>query len=365
MKKATLIFCAALFVAPAYAQVPLLDSLSFYGSLRTHLAAYEKKVELQNNASRIGFRLERNLPCDLVAFGGLELGVNLVRNNKLFNPNAASNPDESFFEDAEAAVFTRLGFIGIRSAKFGSLSFGKQWGVYYDVTAWTDDFWVFGGVASGTYNTGNDAGTEGTGRAENAIIYRYRRKKLAAGLQVQLNGREQNYAASLVATPSSKINVGVSFNTYSPSQEILNIVGNSKKRANSLAAGVKYIDGKFTGALVYDYNQSEVQYPPDSVVAFPANGVEGLVQYWVFPKLKCEGGFNYLKPVSTPAAIDPDFNLLRIIVGGAYYFLPEFLAYTEYNLDLGVNTEGNKPPNVFVLGLRYDFSFNKSKSKEQ
>ena len=342
------------------AQTTILDSINFYGSFRAHIAAFDDRVQVENNSSRIGLYLDRRIAGGVSGYGKLELGTNLVRNNTSFNPDAASAPDESFFTQTSDPVTTRLGFIGVRLWNYGSLSIGKQWGVYYDVTSWTDNFWVFGGKASGTYNTNTDGGTEGTGRAENAIQYRYEAKKFSIGLQTQLNGDKQNYAASAVVKLSDQLSFGAAYNNYAPTQELLNLVGNEKTNASSITGGVIYTNEKIYAALVYDYNESESQFPGDTVVAFPANGIEALVHYYIVPKLRLEAGVNYLKPTSTPEIISPDFNIFQIVIGGAYYFLPDFLAYTEFKLDEGTDTGGNTPSNVFAIELRYNFSFGAS-----
>ena len=46
-------------------------------------------------------------------------------------------------------LFTRLGYVALQPS-WGSLSIGKQWGVYYDVAGFTDWFPLFGGEATGT-----------------------------------------------------------------------------------------------------------------------------------------------------------------------------------------------------------------------
>ena len=115
MKNLTLILLL-LSSQTIFAQQPttILDSVNFYGSLRAHVAFYNNNVEVQNNASRIGFYLDRKIVNGISAFGGLELGTNLVNNNKSFNPDAATHPNESFFTETEPAVSTRLGFVGIK-----------------------------------------------------------------------------------------------------------------------------------------------------------------------------------------------------------------------------------------------------------
>jgi predicted porin len=363
MKKIFILFLFLLEAQQMSAQeTVVLDSINFYGSLRAHVAIYDEQLEVQNNSSRIGFYINRRIVNGISSFAKLELGTNLVLNNTTFNADAATFPDESFYNETQPAFSTRLGYVGLQS-KYGSLAIGKQWGVYYDVTAWTDLFWVFGGKASGTYNTDTDGGTEGTGRAENALIYRYEAERFSIGLQAQFNGEKQNYAASAVVNITNQITVGTAFNTYAPSQEILDLLDGSKTHANSFVVGFRYKTEKLNLAANYDFNQSESQFPGDTVVAFPANGVELYANYLIIPKLSTQVGLNYLMPTSTPANIDPDFNLFTVMIGAAYYFIPDFFAYTEYKIDLGTATGGNKPPNVFVIGFRYNFEFGKSQVK--
>lgn len=361
MKTAWLLQLCLLCSASLFAQEKnILDSIGFYGSLRAHFAYYNQKAELQNNASRIGIFVERKVVHSFSGFAGLELDVNLVNNNTTFNADAAVNPEISYTSVQTPAVGTRLGFVGIKSPKWGSVSLGKQWSVYYDVTQWTDNFWVFGGRGSGTYNTNSDGGREGTGRAENAVIYRYALKKISLGLQAQFNGTEQNAAASLVVKPIPELSIGIAANLYEPSMAIKELVRFDQHYVASVTGGVNYNKGKITAAFVYAYNQSEVQYPTDTIVTFPANGAEIYFRYAVHQKVMLHAGGNYLLPTSTPAIIDSGFRITQAFLGGAYYFLPDFFAYTEFKFDLGKDIFGNQPPGVFVIGLRYNFSLGKS-----
>jgi predicted porin len=159
------------------------------------------------------------------------------------------------------------------------------------------------------------------------------------------------------------ISFGAAFNTYDIPPDVEAIVGYTTDRANSYIVGIKYKNPKIYVALDYNFNQSEIQYPGDTIVAFPGNGVELKFDYWFTKKIVLETGGNYFLPTETPAVISPDFEIFQIYLGGAYYFLPDFLVYTDFKLDAGTNTSGNTPNNVFVVGLRYNFSFGKSQIK--
>jgi predicted porin len=337
----------------------LLDSINFYGSLRAHVAVYDQIVEMENNGSRIGINMFRRNIIGFDVEGRLELGVNLLKNNTSFNPGAASadNPS-SFLTEQIAAVTTRLGFIGIHSAKWGSLLIGKQWSVYYDVSNFTDNFSVFGGSASGTYNTGSDGGGEGTGRAESAITYRNVFKNLTLGLQAQFPGGTFNYAGSLVYHLPHGFTVGAAYNYYDIPKDIQQVIVNTRKDANSFVTSLKYSNSKTDIAVTYAYNQSEAQFPTDStIVGFSANGIELYAHYFITDKFMILGGINYLKPAGTFNSVPPNFKVLYFPVGATYTILPGMHCYAEFQLNQGININGNNQTNVFTIGFRYDFNF--------
>jgi len=61
-----------------------------YASFRGHFAVYDGEMEIQENASRIGFEL--SVYRDKVRyFAGTELGINLFRSPQLFNADANTN----------------------------------------------------------------------------------------------------------------------------------------------------------------------------------------------------------------------------------------------------------------------------------
>lgn len=58
------------------------------------------------------------------------------------------------------------------------------------MSGYRDNFWVFGGQASGTYPLGADGGGSGTGRADKALTYRNSIGGLALGAQAQLEANK-------------------------------------------------------------------------------------------------------------------------------------------------------------------------------
>jgi hypothetical protein len=107
--------------------------LSFrpYGSFRGHFAVYNEEIELQENGSRIGFEfgIKRK---NIRYFAGSELQLNMFKGDISFN--ASTNIGGGFLvadKPQERQVFaTRLGYLGVDLNKWGTITVGKQNGVY-------------------------------------------------------------------------------------------------------------------------------------------------------------------------------------------------------------------------------------------
>jgi predicted porin len=125
-------FLQVVFVSQAQDE-KILDSINIYGKLRVHASVFDGTLELQENSPRVGTSLSRNLDNGFQAFGQLELGVHIIEGTE-FNNDASTSSE--FIKDPfkeRDAITSRLAILGIRHAKYGSISFGKQWGAYYDI----------------------------------------------------------------------------------------------------------------------------------------------------------------------------------------------------------------------------------------
>lgn len=135
-----------------------------YGSLRGNMAFFDDKMELQENASRIGVELKIKKG-ELSFIAGGEVQLNMFRGSTSFNVDGNLSRGFVTVESTQdRQVFgNRLGYLGIDFGRFGVVTIGKQWSVYRDVTAYTDRFNVFGARASATFIGGTDGGETGTG----------------------------------------------------------------------------------------------------------------------------------------------------------------------------------------------------------
>jgi predicted porin len=345
-------------------QKPVIDSASFYGMVRVHLAAFDKKIQLQENAPRFGVFLKRDINNNLSLQTKFEYGLHVV-NGVNFNNDANSTAEFVSNPLNRADVFTtRLAYIAIVHAKWGSLTIGKQWGVYYDIGAYTDNFSLFGGSANGIYAGGTDGGWKGTGRADNAIQYRNRFGRFEMALQTQLFGDYQSFGISGQYSFNNVLTIGTSYNTAKVQDVARKFVKDIGTYSNNFIAGIKYDKNKWYAAGTFSINDDALNtVSSDSAISYPTNGYEILLGYRVNTKWSLEGGINYIDPDSDLARLN-DYRLAHYIFGANYFVTPDFRLYLITRIsDSKLAFEKNEF-DVFAFGLRYNFNLDKKFTKK-
>ncbi len=341
-----------------------------YGSFRTIISIPANgEAEVQDNATRVGINFTTFGPIRVI--GTAEWGVNLVQSETTFNAGATTESGFGVLQQTTQPVFgARLGYFGVSSEKFGSLTFGKQNSTHYDITNFTTDrFNVFGGQSTATYVAGTDGGQSGTGRADQTILYRLKFAKiLDFGAQGQLRTGDTSQAFSgfgfsVQATALPGLKIGGAYNkTYF----------NSTLRDTVLHGdGTDYwaFGGKGTwrnlewGANYVRQNNGDLAFIPDPAggpdqiaVGFSANGIE-LYSRVKFGKFAVVGGFEDYIPFDLSSLINPDFKTRYAILGAEWHISPSGYAYFESKLGDTIDAQGNGGYNAAALGFRYDFTW--------
>jgi len=338
-----------------------LEGFRLYGSLRLLAAFYQETADLQDNASRTGFRLTRDFfDSGIQVFGQVELGLTLLQNFDDFNVSGNQGGLGRLIPGGrEDAVFVRLGFLGLDFGRYGILTAGKQWSTYYDVSGYTDNFFVFGGRASGTYPLGSDGGGSGTGRADKTLSYRFRTGGLVLGAQAQLEANRLtglgSYGGSAQYRFPVGLTVGVAGNFTEIPQQISDGVLGAKENGSAVVFGAKYATSRLFVAANYAIQESQDARLVDSVtVGFDAKGFEAFGYYEVSRRFRVSAGFVHLDPDALPP-VHPDFRIRYGVLGGAVYFNSQTLAFVEWRISDSVDASGEPEPNVLALGLRLDF----------
>jgi predicted porin len=354
--------------------------LSFkpYGSFRGHFAVYNEEIELQENGSRIGFEfgIKRK---NIRYFAGSELQLNMFKSDISFN--ASTNIGGGFLVSEKAQerqVFaTRLGYLGVDLNKWGIITVGKQNGVYYDVASYTDKFNVFGGQASAVYVAGTDGGTVGTGRADQALIYRNKIGIFAFGAQMQARTATNGYffdgfGLSAQVNILKGLKIGAAFNRAYLDDTLINsgqILG-FKDQPTYFTVGTSYSNKRFELAAVYanqtngdlanGFINDPVQGIISPIVIYNAKGME-LFGKLKFDKINILAGYNYYQPdtddIQTPSGqkpISPDFARKYIVLGLEYRPVETAYFYIESRISDGKTALGTDEIDVLTMGLRID-----------
>ena len=337
----------------------ILDSINVYGKLRVHASVFDGTLELQENSPRVGTSLSRNLDNGFQAFGQLELGVHIIEGTE-FNNDASTSSE--FIKDPfkeRDAITSRLAILGIRHAKYGSISFGKQWGAYYDIAAYTDNFVVFGGSASGTYAGNSDGGWKGTGRANKSVLYRNNFNNFSLAVQSQLIGGSHNYGASIQYKTPINLLIGAAYNSAEIREEYRSFITDIGPNSSNFIFGLKYAKNKIGAALTYSLHDDEfIQLDESTVISFPTYGLESLISYQHSNKLSVQAGFNYMKETSKNSYFDTEYKLMHYILDINYNLDDYVKIYMSGRIDDSKSVLDTRTHNVFLIGFSYEFNFN-------
>lgn len=111
------------------------NKLDLYGKVDgLHYFSDDKSADGDQTYMRIGFKGETQVNDQLTGYGQWEYQI---------QGNSAEN---------ENNAWTRVAFAGLKFADVGSFDYGRNYGVVYDVTSWTDVLPEFGGDTYGSDN---------------------------------------------------------------------------------------------------------------------------------------------------------------------------------------------------------------------
>jgi predicted porin len=343
---------------------------TFYGRLGAQGAISNDESAVQDASSRIGFRYHSGWGDFLRVFAATELSLRITGSPNPFNPGETTSSGFVLLEPERGNVFgPRLGYVGIDFDEWGRVAFGKQWGVHYDITSFTDRFNVFGGDASATYNAGTDGGLMGTGRADSALSYRNTLfGMLDLGLQVQLrdvtNGEViDGFGVSAVARLSPSLRAGASYTEARYEDSLRGQIPGLRGDGRYGAVGVEYKSERLTLAGVFARQRNgdltripvvdgdrEVPLP----VVFDGDGFELFARYQV-RRVGLLGGYLNYRPESSTGLIDPDAELEYLVLGTDFRWNPDALFFAEYRFSDGRDALGVPGVDYFVLGFKYSF----------
>ncbi|MBV7404408.1 porin OmpC [Enterobacter sp. ENT03] len=330
----------------------------------------------------LGFKGETQINSDLIGYG-----------------NFLSKTEANTTEGEGSKYYAKLAFAGLKFADYGSFDYGRNYGVVYDVEAWTDMLPVFGGD-SYTW-TDNFM----VGRANGVATYRNSDffgavEGLNFALQYQGNNEGTNANEDQEGTKNGRDNVRLENGDGFGLSSSYNFQGDleglsigaayaSSDRTNSQVAlgGLNNRYSKFAGgdkadawtfgmkydaynvylAMMYAETRNMTPYG-DTGVANNTQNFEAVAQYqfdfglrpslaWVYSKGNDLGGNN------TSHGTDyVDQDLVNYIeLGATYYFNKNMSTYVDYKInmldkdDSFYKDNGISTDDVVGVGLTYQF----------
>ncbi|MBY4886359.1 porin OmpC [Pantoea sp. DY-15] len=363
MKKSTLalvVSALALASTANAAEVYNKDGnrLDFYGRVKAeHYFSDNASSDGDKSYVRIGFKGQTQINDLMTGYGQWEYQYN------------ANNSEGS---DANAGNKTRLGFAGLKFGQYGSFDYGRNYGVLYDVEAWTDVFPEFGG--DGTARTDNFMTARATGVAT------YRNSNffgLVDGLRFALQYQGKNDSTSANArgsiTDTSRQNgdgygaslgytiadTGISLMSAITSsdrtnQQQLQALGSGDK-AESWGAGIKYDANSIYLASIYTETRNMTPIGTRGF-ANKAQNFEVVAQYQFDFGLRPSLGYIQTKGKDIEGIGDEDL-VKYIDVGMTYYFNKNMSTFVDYKINqLDDNNKLNlNNDDVVAVGLTYQF----------
>ena len=340
------------------------NKLDLYGKVDgLHYFSDDKGSDGDQSYARFGFKGETQISDQLAGYGQWEYNIKV-------------NNTESNGSSKNA---TRLGFAGLKFGDAGSIDYGRNYGVIYDVEAWTDMLPEFGGDSY--TNTDNFM----TGRTNGVATYRNNNFfGLVDGwnFAVQYQGKNENDGRELkkqngdgwgLSTTYDILDSGVSVGAaYASSDRTDAQTRESTARgdkADAWTVGAKYDANNVYLAAMYSETRNMTPYGEAyNTIADKTQNFEVTAQYQFDFGLRPE--VSYLqskgKQLAGRSANNATFNggdadLVKYVsVGTTYYFNKNMSTYVDYKINLLDENEFTKAnaistDDVVAVGLVYQF----------
>ncbi|RAX12916.1 porin OmpC [Photorhabdus bodei] len=354
------------------------NKLDLYGKVEVqHKFANNKSGEDGDNSfARLGFKGETQVNDQLTGFGRWEYNI---------KGNRAEGTDEE--------TKTRLAFAGLKLSDYGSLNYGRNYGVVYDVNAWTDVLPVFGGdsmAQTDNFMTGRSTGlltyrnTDFFGLVDGlnfALQYQGENSENTANGRINRKDNGDGYGFAATYDVGYGISVGGAYSNSartSAQKTAYDIDSNEGSaalgdRAEAWNIGAKYDANNIYLAAMYGETRNMTRFggKVGSVnmenVANKTQNIELTAQYQfdfgLRPSLAYvqSRGKNLFGDIDHDGKESDNRDLVKYIsVGSYYYFNKNLTTYVDYKINLLDSNEftkatGISTDNVVGVGMVYQF----------
>ncbi|WP_049293591.1 porin OmpC [Franconibacter helveticus] len=356
MKKSTLALVITGVMAAASAQAAEVynkngNKLDLYGRVKAeHYFTDNDSSDGDQSYIRLGFKGATQITDQLTGYGQWEYQV-------------AANRAEG--DNSSGVTKTRLAFAGLKFQDLGSIDYGRNYGILYDVGAYTDMIPEFGDdayVKTDNFMTGR---TTGVATYRNTDFF-----GLVDGLKfgLQYQGKNENdgraankgngdgFGASVnYAIGDSGVSIGGAYTKSNRLQTQRAAALGKGDNAEAWATGLKYDANNLY--LAATYAETRNMTPITGGYANKNQGFEVVAQYQFDFGLRPSIGYVQSKAKDVENGIG-DVDLVKYVdVAATYYFNKNMSAFVDYKINqldddnaLNINND-----DVVALGVVYQF----------
>ena len=345
------------------------NKLDLYGKVDgLHYFSDNKGDDGDKTYMRIGFKGETQVNDQLTGYGQWEYQIQ-------GNQSESSND-----------AWTRVAFAGLKFADAGSFDYGRNYGVTYDVTSWTDVLPEFGGDTYGSDNFMQQRGngvatyrnTDFFGLVDGlnfALQYQGKNGSVSGeneGGRSLLTQNGDGYGGSLTYDLGSGFGIGGAITTSkrTADQNALGVYGNGD-RATVYTGGLKYDANNVYLAAQYSQSYNATRFGTSNGsnrtaaygFADKAQNFEVVAQYQFDFGLRPSVAYlqSKGKDISNGFTNYGDQDIVKYVdVGATYYFNKNMSTYVDYKINLlddkaFTQAAGIATDDIVALGLVYQF----------
>ncbi|XTZ37552.1 phosphoporin PhoE [Salmonella enterica] len=325
------------------------NKLDVYGKVKAmHYLSDDTSNDGDKTYVRFGFKGETQISDSMTGFGRWEAEF-------------AGNNDES-----TSGQKTRLAFAGIKIKDFGSIDYGRNLGVLYDVASLTDMFPEFGGDSLARTDNFMTKRTSGVATYRNTDFF-----GLIEGLDMtlQYQGKNENGRSSVIKQNGDGYGASLGYDFGGSPFSLVGAYANSDRtnaqnlmtygrgeKAEAWAAGMKYDANDLYIATFYGVSYNMTPVSSSGGFANKAENFEAVIQYQFDFGLRPSLGYVMTKGKDIEGVGDEDL-VNYIDVGATYYFNKNFSAMVDYKINQidSDNTLVSANDDIVAVGVTYQF----------
>ncbi|MCT4706667.1 porin OmpC [Enterobacteriaceae bacterium H11S18] len=351
------------------------NKLDLYGKVDArHTFSDNKGDDGDGTYAQVGFKGETQITSELTGYGQWE--YKMMANN---------------VEGSDKQAWTRLAYAGLQFGDYGSFDYGRNYGVVYDIDAWTDMLPVFGGDTAAATDNFMMGRTNGVATYRNSDFF-----GLVEGLNFAVqyqgnnesgphededgnlidvqegtnNGRSVGYQngdgwgiSSSYDFGGYGFSAGAAYASSDRTNEQRRYTTAGGDKADAWTVGLKYDANNIYLATMYAETRNMTRFGgSDAFVANKTQNFEVVAQYQFDFGLRPSVAYLQSKGKELNSAYGNDKDLVKYVdVATYYYFNKNFSAYADYKINLlddnsdFYSAAGISTDDVVGIGMIYQF----------